>query len=388
MPDEPRIVAFRRFGGFKSARKLTSDMGNNTGTDSKCHIMVVAPYRHWNAMSGSRMRASSLCRELSQRPDIRLTTLAPFPLTAGAAHIAFCLDGNLIERARKLMAFHRLTHRLHPDIVLFEGPLMPITLGRFAAVQVIHDTKFATEHARRGHKIAKHLYALSVHLANKVLTVSNAEAAAITRLYRCGQKVVVSYNGVDAEWFKPPTKVPQWRHDIIYVSNFASHKGHLDLLRSTMDADYRIAFVGRDFGEAGEIRNLAAKSRCTVTFYQDLSEPDLIALYDASKISVFPSRLEGFGIPFLEARCRGLPVIANDIAVFRELAALLGGTIVNCTDDGALAAAIHKALAVTTRQYPSAEALNAFRWPTIVDRLLHNLGVEVPHPIAARTESR
>jgi len=50
------------------------------------------------------------------------------------------------------------------------------------------------------------------------------------------------------------------------------------------------------------------------------SDESLEAIYDASTCLIAGSRGEGFGLPLIEAAQHGLPVIARDIAVFREVA--------------------------------------------------------------------
>lgn len=48
-------------------------------------------------------------------------------------------------------------------------------------------------------------------------------------------------------------------------------------------------------------------------------DDDLPALYGCATALVFPSVCEGFGLPLVEAMAAGTPVIASDIAVFREV---------------------------------------------------------------------
>jgi glycosyltransferase involved in cell wall biosynthesis len=55
---------------------------------------------------------------------------------------------------------------------------------------------------------------------------------------------------------------------------------------------------------------------------------DVPGLYRAATCLVFPSRLEGFGLPLVEAMAAGTPVLASAIPVFREL----GGTAVQFFD--------------------------------------------------------
>lgn len=50
-----------------------------------------------------------------------------------------------------------------------------------------------------------------------------------------------------------------------------------------------------------------------------LEDDDAFAIIKSSKIFVFPSREEGFGLASLEAQALGLPVIAWDLPVYQEV---------------------------------------------------------------------
>jgi glycosyltransferase involved in cell wall biosynthesis len=59
-----------------------------------------------------------------------------------------------------------------------------------------------------------------------------------------------------------------------------------------------------------------------------VADDDLPGLYQAASCLVLPSKLEGFGLPLVEAMAAGTTVLASDIAVFREL----GGAAVQFFD--------------------------------------------------------
>ena len=53
--------------------------------------------------------------------------------------------------------------------------------------------------------------------------------------------------------------------------------------------------------------------------WNDLSDRELEYCYMNARSLVFPSYVEGFGLPLVEAMQRGLPAMASDIPVFREI---------------------------------------------------------------------
>jgi alpha-1,2-rhamnosyltransferase len=53
--------------------------------------------------------------------------------------------------------------------------------------------------------------------------------------------------------------------------------------------------------------------------FNDLSDTSLEHAYSHARSLVFPSYVEGFGLPLVEAMQRGLPAMGSDISVFREI---------------------------------------------------------------------
>lgn len=53
--------------------------------------------------------------------------------------------------------------------------------------------------------------------------------------------------------------------------------------------------------------------------WQDLNDQELTYCYEHSKMLVFPSIIEGFGLPIVEALAHGLPVLASDTPIHREI---------------------------------------------------------------------
>lgn len=103
------------------------------------------------------------------------------------------------------------------------------------------------------------------------------------------------------------------------------------------------------------------------------SRADLIALYNAAEAFVFPSWIEGFGLPVLEAMACGAPVIASDRGALPEVT---GGAaiLVDCKDAAGLARHLERILtdaaeAQRLRQLGFARAAR-FSWRSTAERTL------------------
>ena len=94
--------------------------------------------------------------------------------------------------------------------------------------------------------------------------------------------------------------------------------------------------------------------------FNDLSDTELERCYQQSKALVFPSFVEGFGLPLVEAMQRGLPAFASDIAVFREV----GGEFLAYFDIGDPASLAHSVLAFeSSGQFPAQKPVSDWAWP-------------------------
>jgi glycosyltransferase involved in cell wall biosynthesis len=92
---------------------------------------------------------------------------------------------------------------------------------------------------------------------------------------------------------------------------------------------------------------------------------DLVALYNAAAVLVYPSLYEGFGIPVLEAMACGCPVVTSNLSALPEVAGE-AAILIDPHDVQAIAGAIQgvlgdPALADQLRQKGFAQA-RKFSW--------------------------
>ncbi len=95
----------------------------------------------------------------------------------------------------------------------------------------------------------------------------------------------------------------------LYVGNAYPHKNLETLIRSAILAGVNIVYVGKDDYFYRKLHIIP----------KTVNDSELANLYANAEALVFPSLMEGFGLPALEALAHGCPVIVSDIPVFHEI---------------------------------------------------------------------
>lgn len=158
-----------------------------------------------------------------------------------------------------------------------------------------------------------------------ILTVSNTTKQLIAKHYSvCPDKIHVVPNCIDLSRFSPRTHFDSTESSyILLVGATWFHKNAHELISHSpvWSNKYRLkilcGFGGYVDGLKMLVKQLQLESR--VDFIEYVNESMLISLYQRASVLVYPSLMEGFGIPPLEAMACGIPAIVSDIDVFREV---------------------------------------------------------------------
>jgi glycosyltransferase involved in cell wall biosynthesis len=85
----------------------------------------------------------------------------------------------------------------------------------------------------------------------------------------------------------------------------------------------RLLIAGRPDAQCRQLvegmRRHPQQGRLLLTLF-DATDAEVARAYASCRALVLPSQAEGFGLPLVEARSRGCPVIASDLPALRELA--------------------------------------------------------------------
>jgi glycosyltransferase involved in cell wall biosynthesis len=169
--------------------------------------------------------------------------------------------------------------------------------------------------------------------ANKIITVSEAtKKEIIDHLPVSAEKVVVTYEGVDISLQKnvlDKKTLPKLLNNssyFLFVGNAYPHKNVERLLDAfhillQKNPDVKLILVGKMnyFYERLQEKVQKMNLQKNVIFTGAVNDIELKALYAQAEALVFPSLMEGFGLPGLEAMQMKCLVLASDIPVFNEI---------------------------------------------------------------------
>ncbi len=102
----------------------------------------------------------------------------------------------------------------------------------------------------------------------------------------------------------------------------------------------------------------------------DVSDEALVKLYERTDALIMASEAEGFGLPLIEAAKHGIPLIARDLPVFREVAGE-GALYFDGETGKALASVVNRWLKLRNDgSVPSSSAVEFLSWKQSLDQLL------------------
>ncbi len=233
--------------------------------------------------------------------------------------------------------------------VLYEETLLPLRASRFDLLYCLADLAPALRvvptvvalrnlniYDRRFYdtvrlRVLERMVRIGLRRADRVIFPSRAAAELITRRIPVPpERVVVIPHGVSPEAFQtaaaPPTDAPPY---LFLPASLERHKNIpvlLECLAHVQDPRLEVWIAGG--GETDRVCEADLKRRVDrlgiakrVRFLGRVPYPEMLRYYRGARALVFPSLIETFGHPLLEAMLAETPILAADIPSFREVAA-------------------------------------------------------------------
>jgi len=215
------------------------------------------------------------------------------------------------------------------DLVHFTNFNMPVSI-KLPYVLTVHDLtplSFAGER-RTGwasQKAYRYVVTSGIKNAKEVMVPTEQVAAEVQRLVPAAKLNVVPY--AIAPIFRTPQKSPKnsAKPYILYVGNFRNHKNIPTLLQAfevfaETDPKVKLVLAGKITQQKKQSLKsiVSAKVAKRLDFAGEVSDPELVRLYDGASLFVLPSFKEGYGFGALEAASRKVPVLCSETIPVRE----------------------------------------------------------------------
>lgn len=251
-----------------------------------------------------------------------------FALPPGTRHIR--CPARVVERSWRTVPWPRIEQLVGDvEVVHATGLVMPPT--RRPLVVTAHDiaaVRYPELHPHR-HVRQQRAQLDLLHRASVIVSVSHATADDLVQLGIPAERVVVAPPGRT----RLPEPAPPLRDlagldgrggYLLTVGETSPRKGYGTLLGALarLGRGPALVMAGPPAGDEQRLRSLIGSLGLgpRVTRLGAVTDAILARLYRDALALCFPSIAEGFGSPVLEALGAGLPVLASDIPVLRELA--------------------------------------------------------------------
>jgi glycosyltransferase involved in cell wall biosynthesis len=286
---------------------------------------------------------------LARRPDTAVEVLLPLlplsrpPRDRRVRLRRLLLPATLGFRTRRPLALlngaiRALYLRTRPRCV-FHGTYFDWAPAGVPQVATVHDMNhelYPERYANEWGDFLRARYREYVRRATWVIAVSQKTKADVIQFYGIDPtRVEVVHHAVDPEAFWPDRtpqalafvreQLGQARPYLLYVGGRGDWYKNFPALLEVFGAfgpraGLALVVAGRPWtsAEAADLRRRGLGG--AVRLVPHPTTDQLRALYGSAHAFVYPSVHEGFGIPLLEAMACGSPVLASDIAVFREVA--------------------------------------------------------------------
>jgi glycosyltransferase involved in cell wall biosynthesis len=222
-----------------------------------------------------------------------------------------------------------------PDVLWVPAHTLPVLRPKkIKTVVTIHGLEY--EYLPEYYQFPQKLYLnksteYAVKHADRLIAVSNwTKNQLVNRLGADPEKITVIYEGINhkiASFQLPMSKkyLRQIRHKynlpqdyILFVGTVQPRKNLVRLIQA-LPAGENLVIAGK-LGWLYESILAAAKNNSRVRLIGRVADADLPAVYKMAKLFVWPSLIEGFGLPILEAMSLGVPVIAANRGALPEVA--------------------------------------------------------------------
>jgi len=225
------------------------------------------------------------------------------------------------------------------DVYFFNGPLVPLFFIPKNCFVLVYDFayRYFTDNSfkqRTKNVWTDFVSAMAFRRAKKIVAISNATGDEIFKFFKVGRKkittIYLGWTGINQLLpelvFGLPEKYFMFIGTLKERKNVLSVIQAFALFREKKKVDIKLVIVGKCNENSIYIHKINEfieehQLEKEVFFTGHTTDNQVAFIYSKAEALVFPSLLEGFGMPILEAMSFGVPVITSNASSLGEVAA-------------------------------------------------------------------
>lgn len=178
---------------------------------------------------------------------------------------------------------------------------------------------------------------LLLNRADLVFTVSETTKQLMQRHRLTKREIVVTPNAPQSHQY---SVTGQPKKTLLYMGSFMEYKNVATLVRAMAELpDYQLHLLSKITPAKRDALAKLSHDPESIIFHNGVSDAEYERLLSETTALVHLSQSEGYGMPVIEAMALGVPVVVNDIPIFREVAGE-AGRFVDGTNPAEVAAAV------------------------------------------------
>ncbi|MEK7636343.1 MAG: glycosyltransferase family 1 protein, partial [Patescibacteria group bacterium] len=249
-----------------------------------------------------------------------------------------------------------LSQMQEADVVIFNTPILPFFGKPKRSIVIALDFAYQFFPSRGvcdyfKHAFLKMYHGYSLRRASSIIAISEATKRDIITTYGIpAEKIRVIYCGFKNICALSRVSITAPEDFFLFIGALKERKNVVGVVRAfalyrkkNPFAKEQLLIVGHGTGAyRDELERIINEEKISelVTFVGQISDEQLSFLYQKARALVFPSFIEGFGFPVLEAMACGLPVITSNTSSLAELGAYNSALLVDPKNLEAIAEAM------------------------------------------------
>lgn len=172
-------------------------------------------------------------------------------------------------------------------------------------------------------KVSDKIVAISEQTKEDIKDFLGVESSKIEVVYQgCNSSFKKEYSPLELNRVIDKYKLPE--DFILNVGTIEARKNSLLIIKALSSiknkSDIPLVIIGKATNYKNELVRVAKKEgiNSKIIFLHEVTDEDLPKIFQLSKLFIYPSKFEGFGIPIIEALSSKVPVISSKGSCFSE----------------------------------------------------------------------